>query len=359
MHALFHGIGFMVAFELAKPDAFSGHTLVPMSVAMRRVAGVAWLIAGGLFVVAVLSFWMQKAAWWNWGFAGVVLSQLLIGLYWRDAWAGTLPNVLLLLLFAWAMAHQAFGAEANREAERLRAQVGGSQPVVITAGMLDTLPVPIQRHLREAGVVGQPIAQIVRLTQTGTFLVRPGWPRMQFNAEQTFTVQPVGFVWRATMRWAGIPLFQVRDSYQMGHGRMVGRLGSALTVVDQTGPEMDEGALMRFLSEMVWFPTAFLSPNVSFETIDARSVRVSLTDHGRCVSATMHFGGRGVFTGMTSQRYREHDGTFSLDSWYTPALSYEARRKLRIPTQGSAIWKLKEGDLNYIDVNIGEVVSEP
>lgn len=359
LHGLIHLLGFVQAFGLAKIGTLSGRTLVPLSAAMDRVAGVAWLVAGMLFLATLLGFLTQKTGWWWWGIAGIGLSQVLIVLYWPDARAGTGVNVVLALVIGLALAHEAFGTQSRREADALRAEVGRPTPIRITRAMIDSLPAPVRQYLTDAGVVGQPIPHVVRLKQTGTFLVRAGGPRLDFEAEQTFTVQPVGFVWLATMRQAGVPLFRARDSYRRGRGRMFVRAGSVLTVTDQTGPELDEGALLRFLSELVWFPTAFLSPNVTFEPIDARSALVSLTDHGRRVSATMQFDERGEFRGMLALRRRAHDGTYSLDTWHTPARAYGYRAGLRIPTQGKAVWKLREGDLDYIDLTIGEVVCEP
>ena len=33
--------------------------------------------------------------------------------------------------------------------------------------------------------------------------------------------------------------------------------------------------MVRYLSEMMWFPSAFLEDNVSFEAVDAESARVA------------------------------------------------------------------------------------
>ncbi len=66
--------------------------------------------------------------------------------------------------------------------------------------------------------------------------------------------------------------------YAGGEGRMLIKAGSLFTVVDDRGPERDQGSMMRYLSEMIWFPTAFLEDNVSIESINDDSARVTLTD---------------------------------------------------------------------------------
>jgi hypothetical protein len=102
------------------------------------------------------------------------------------------------------------------------------------------------------------------------------WKR--FDARRYFSVRPPGFVWDATMRMLGLPAVRIRDRYLNGHRDMLGKLGALFPVVHGTGVEMDQGTMLRYLSEMQWFPSAFLGDNVSFAPIDDSSARVTLTD---------------------------------------------------------------------------------
>jgi hypothetical protein len=53
--------------------------------------------------------------------------------------------------------------------------------------------------------------------------------------------------------------------YADGHGRMLIKVASLWPVVDARGEQMDQAAMMRYLSEMIWFSAAFLADNISFE----------------------------------------------------------------------------------------------
>ena len=55
---------------------------------------------------------------------------------------------------------------------------------------------------------------------------------------------------------------------------MLIKAASLVTVADAKGKEIDQGEMVRYLSEMTWFPSTFLEDNVSFEAVDARSARV-------------------------------------------------------------------------------------
>jgi hypothetical protein len=63
---------------------------------MSRTLGVVWLIACPVFLAAAAALLLHSDAWRIWTLVGVVLSQLLIVLWWKDARFGTVANVLLL-----------------------------------------------------------------------------------------------------------------------------------------------------------------------------------------------------------------------------------------------------------------------
>ena len=135
---------------------------------------------------------------------------------------------------------------------------------------------------------------------------------------------------------------------------MLVKVASLWPVVDASGEQMDQAAMMRYLSEMIWFPAAFLAGNISFEAVDDSSARVTLTDHGRTATATMFFDPQGRLTDFVAQRYRTADAS-DPDTWSTPFTGYGEFEGLRLPTRGTAIYKLPGGDLEYIDVTVTDL----
>jgi hypothetical protein len=253
--------------------------------------------------------------------------------------------------------HRTFSRLIQRDAQRLLAQAtpaaGGGE--VVTEEMLADLPEPARRYLRYTGVVGRSLARTVHLRQKGRMRPGPGQPWMALDAEEWYTVHPPGFVWGGTLHMGPVPVGRARDMYRDGHGHMLVKVASLFTVVDATGEEMDQGAMMRYLNEMVWFPTAFLGDDVSFEAVDDSSVRVTLTDHGRTATATLCVDGQGRLTDFVAKRYRIVGERRDLETWSTPITGYGEFEELRLPVRGKAAWKLPEGDLEYIEVAITEL----
>jgi len=123
---------------------------------------------------------------------------------------------------------------------------------------------------------------------------------------------------------------------------------------------MDQGAMIRYLNEMMWFPSAFLGKNISFEPIDDNSAKVTLKDMGKTVSATMHFDNEGRLINFTAPRYRDMENNkFVFENWSTPIREYGEFEGLKLPKAGAGVWNLKEGDLEYISISIADMEYNP
>jgi hypothetical protein len=243
----------------------------------------------------------------------------------------------------------------RNEARELLQQCRQAPPVLITEAHLLGLPEPVQRYLSYSQVVGKEPIRTVRLKQLGKMRQSARQPWMKFDAEEYYSVNPPGFLWVGTMRKGGFPLVRARDRYRDGKGNMQIKLGTIFTIADATGEEMDQGSMMRYLNEMMWFPTAFLAANVSFEPVDQTSAKVTLTDVGKHVTATMYFDEEGRVTNFVAPRYREVSGKNELATWSTPITAYGEFGGLKLPVEAKAVWKLKEGDLEYFDVVIPDL----
>jgi hypothetical protein len=137
-------------------------------------------------------------------------------------------------------------------------------------------------------------------------------------------------------------------------GRMLVKVASLWPVVDASDEQIDQGEMLRYLNEMIWFPAAFLAGNIAFEPVDDSSARVTLTDHGQTATATMFFDTQGQLTDFEAKRYRTPDAG-SPDTWSTPFTGYGEFEGLRLPARGKAIYKLPGGDLEYINVTLTDL----
>ena len=213
----------------------------------------------------------------------------------------------------------------------------------------ENLPAPVARYFAFALRDGQRRIRVARVRWAGEMRLRPDAPWSAFTAEQRFTAAPPGFVWDAEVRMFPFIPVRVRDSYVAGEGRMLGRVGGVVSVVDEGATrDMAAGALVRWLGEAVWFPTALLpGEGVRWEAIDERTARATVSDHSTSVSADFHFAPTGEVTGMTAMRYRDVNGTGVLTQFEGVYGRPGRREGMMVPTTAEVAWLLPEGRFAY------------
>ena len=253
-----------------------------------------------------------------------------------------------------------FGRLVDADRRRLLDRPRPPHAPLVTEEMLAGLPEPAQRYLRYAGVVGRPLVDTVRVRQACRMRPAPDGISLPIVAEQWYTVEPPGFIWDATVPVAGIPVIRGRDGYLEGRGVMTIKAGSLIPVVNAAGPEMDQASLLRHLSEMPWFPSAFLRDRVSWEAIDDTTVRVSIADGDLRATGTLEIDPEGRLMEFRSERHAMVGKRFELRPWSAPTYAYGEFEGLRLPVRGAAVWTLPDGTTHpYIEVELTEVTYDP
>jgi hypothetical protein len=210
------------------------------------------------------------------------------------------------------------------------------------------LPAPIRRYLERVLEPEQAPVERVELAQAGEFRfgdTESSW--RPFEATQVYTVSPPGFVWDAVIQVLPHLSARVLDAYVDGDGLLRANLLGAVPVAS-AGPDrrMNEAELQRYLSETPWFPTALLpGAGVTWEGIDDRSARATLTDGDVTATATFHVDGDGLLEELTADRYRQDvDGTAP---WIGSYRAYEGRNGMLVPTEAEVAWEGESGREPY------------
>lgn len=252
-----------------------------------------------------------------------------------------------------------FKAAVRREVKELIRLSKDSERRTVTESDLESLPAVVQRYLRYTGTLGRDRARVMRIQQRGSLRLAPraGW--RSFTAEQYYSTDPVAFVWSARVKLGPFTLLRAMDSYRRGKGRMVGKLMSTIPVVEGRGKEMDQGSLLRFLNEMMWFPSVYLSDAIRWEGIDDRTARATIKDGHIEATATIHFDEEGKLVDFEAPRYRSTDTGFEMTPWSTPISGYRTFDGMRLPGEGPGVWKLDDDDFTYIEIELTEVEVNP
>lgn len=240
-----------------------------------------------------------------------------------------------------------FGRNVAREAHRLWSGASSAREPRRPLD-LEVLPPPVLRYLALALRARKTPVRAVRLQHRGTFRTKPEQPWRPIRGEQYFSADPPGFVWWGRVRLMPGVWIDARDKSMAGEGSMRVMVASTWTLAELGGPEIDQGALLRLLAEMVWFPTAFLdSQNVSWTPIDEASAEATLTLQGRHVRAVFHFGPDGLPQRVTAHRYRDVGGKGVLTPWSGQMRDFRAHDGLLVPYEVEVSWQLENGAFPY------------
>jgi len=343
LHGLIHLMGFAKAFGYAE--------LPQLTQPITRPWGTAWLAAAVLVVLSAAMFGAGSRAFWMVGALALVVSQAIILSAWRDAWAGTIANLLLVLLVGhgWLTeGPRSYHAQYVRDAAE-----GLSRPFesrVVAEADLAPLPEPVQRYLRYAGVVGRPRVRDYHLHFRGLIRGAPDARWMPFEAEQhSFADTPARlFLMRARM--FGLPV-EAFHRFIDGHATMQVTAVGAVPIVDARGEVMDRSETVTLFNDMcVLAPATLVDAAIRWEPVDAHTAKAYFTNRGQTISATLLFGDDGALMDFASDdRSRSSpDGTtFTPARFTTPLRDYRDFGPARLAAHGEARWTLPDGAFTY------------
>lgn len=208
------------------------------------------------------------------------------------------------------------------------------------------LPNPVVRYFEFALTPGQLVVRNAKLGQIGEFAMRPNSWR-PFTAVEYFSVEPRGFLWDAKIQMNALVPMYIRDGYFAGEGASYGQLAAIVPVVNQRGtPGMASGALLRYLSELVLFPTALLPRGgISWKALNDSSAQVTLTDELTTVSGDVEFGEHGEIVRFSAMR--SFAGKAELVPWLGRFSNYRRIDGMMVPMSAEVEWVLPEGPFPY------------
>jgi hypothetical protein len=243
-----------------------------------------------------------------------------------------------------------FDLAIREQIDSMLAAVANEPSTQIIESDLASLPEPVQRWLRWSGVVGLAIPSSIRLKQVGQFRLAANRPWMPFAAEQYYTTDPPGFVWKVRMQFLPLLSMVGADRYIGGLGSIDMRLNGLFPVAAQAGGALNEAALLRYLDEIVWFPQAALSRFITWQPHGTDSAIAAISDAGLTARATFVFDEDGRPTKVVATRYNSN--TRRAESWLTICRDHVRLNGVGVPAGGEGIWRLSSGELSYIRLDV-------
>lgn len=348
IHGIIHLFGFLKAFGVVEFNSITH----PIS----RTFGLIWLLAFLLFAITIVFILYYFKYWWAIGIVAIIISQFLIFNYWSDAKFGTIANVIIIGATIIAFSTFRFNNKVREEREHILENSKHIDQKIVTQEAILRLPLVVQKWLACSGVIGKKTILNVRLTQDLQLKMKEDQKVWNFaKADQYFTTQPPAFNWKIDMRMNSIINVVGRDKFENGSGEMSIRMFSLIPIANTKNNEkVNEASLQRYLAEIVWFPTAALSPYIKWEPIDDNSTKAVMNYQGTEGAGIFHFDNKGEFIKFTAKRFKDiKDNERKL--WTVNAIETQERNGIKIPVECEAKWKLGNKDWTWLKLKITNI----
>lgn len=348
LHGLIHLLGFIKGFGLQEVKELA----LPFSKPM----GLLWLLAAVMLLIFGILYIIYSKYAWLAGFLAIAISQMLIVLFWKDARFGTIINFLVLIVAFGLYGDFSFQKMIRHEVNQLLNQDKLIQNKIIEESDIQGLPEPVKSWLRSSGMIGRPFIRLGRVTQTAVLKMKPDADKwLAAEAIQYTTTGHPAFLWTVDVKMNGLLNFRGRDKFESGKGSMLIKLNSLLKVVDESGEKIDEGALQRFLGEMVWFPSLALCPYIRWEQLSAGTAKATMTYEKTTGSGIFHFNSQGDVVMFSALRYKDNLPGAGRYEWIMNITDYKTFEGIRVPAKLASTWKLEQGDWTWLKLEVTDL----
>lgn len=346
LHGAIHLLGFFKAFNLASID----HQL---KLFISKPLGLLWLFNGLLFIYVTFLYATQYKEWYLIAFASVLLSQILILIFWEDAKAASLINLLILTISVISYSGVRFENMYKEDVKGSLNQIEISKEGLIEESDLEHLPNPVKKYLRYVGVVGKPRVKNVKVEFEGRMRQKEGsWFR--FTSEQHNFFERPARLFFMKAKISGIPTYGYH-SYQKEDASMTIKLMSLFPVVDIQSDELFRAETVMIFNDMcILAPATLIDRNIHWKAIDDGSVEATFTNKGVSISASLQFNKEGQLINFISDDKLEISD-MNQYRFSTPVRDYKRIHGYNLPGYGEAIWHFPEGNFTYGEFQIKSV----
>ena len=236
----------------------------------------------------------------------------------------------------------------NKEVKQLFSESKNISDKKFNYQQLVDLPEPVQLYFKHVLKQGQPYISYVRVLHDGQFKtdLKKGW--INITGEEYFTTEKPGFIWKGNTS-----TFTARDMYLSNKGQLIVSLLSLMNIVNGQGEQYNQGELLRWLGESVWFPTNLLpDEKLLWLAIDDQSAKLTFSYKELSLYFIVTFNYIGEITQLETKRYMDEK---NLETWLIKLSNYNALNNVMIPTSAEVAWRILNVDYAYAKFNVKSI----
>jgi hypothetical protein len=222
------------------------------------------------------------------------------------------------------------------------------KPELLTEADMEHLPESVKKYLRYTGFAGKEKILNFRAEYKGGIRFSPDEEYMPLRSVQyNFMDQPARLFYIVAKK-KGIPAVGLHIYRNVKAIFKIKILG-LFTVVDASGPEMDQGETVTVLNDMFFIaPGSLIDKRIQWETINDLTVKATFTNENISISAVLYFHEDGrLMNFISNDRYETNGREYKNYPWETPVSEYKEANGYRLPSKARLIYRRPEGDFCY------------
>ncbi|NTW25890.1 MAG: hypothetical protein HGA37_14430 [Lentimicrobium sp.] len=352
LHGIIHFLGFTKAFNLAPVDQLKQ----PISI----TSGFFWLLAGLLFLAAVLLVFLKADWWWIPALIAIVISQFLIILSWQDARFGTIANIIILIAVVAGFGAWNFHRSFINDYSNGLARTQSISTTLLTEADIQHLPLPVQRYLRYTGVLNREKVNNMKITFTGQMREKgKDWFELHSTQYNFFDIPTRLFYMTGKMKGLTIPGYH---SYKNGIAGMQVKLFGLIPVVNVSEGELNQAETVTVFNDMcLMAPASLIDKRIQWKESDSLSSKATFTCNGITITAILYFNKVGQLVNFVSDdRYAISGKSLKRYRFSTPVREYKNINGLNLCSLGEVVWHYPDGEFVYgrfilesVEYNVG------
>ena len=348
MHGLIHSLGFVKAFCLKEVKELT----LPIS----KPIGIVWLSATVLILIYALLYYINHKQAWLFGLVSVIISQLLIFYFWKDARFGTLPNLIILAVALVSLGSYLMHHEFIHRVRQDFTENNDLSTNLLTENDIAHLPLSVQKYLHYTKSVGQPKVKNFSAEFVGRMRSKPEGDYMNLQSVQyNFYKNPSRYFYMSASKM-GLPATGLH-LYQNETATFEVKLLNWFKVVDAAGDKMNQAETVTLLNDMCFIaPPTLIDDRIKWEVIDDKKVKAMYQNGSISVSAVLYFNDKGELVNFISNDRFDTDGKkYESYPWATPVDNYRMMNGYLLPGKAQLIYQRPDGDFTYGELEFKNV----
>ncbi|MCA6423611.1 MAG: hypothetical protein IM568_12460 [Flavobacterium sp.] len=340
LHGLIHLLGFIKSFGFKE--------IKELTLPISKPMGLFWLTATALFVIyGILHFTNTKYAWLV-GLTAMVISQILVVMFWKDAKFGTIPNLIILLVSLVSLGSYLLKSEFANQVKNDFSVNNTLSTEILTENDIAHLPVVVQKYLHFTKSLGQPKIKNFRAEFVGSMRGKTEDAYMKFQSVQyNFYPKPSRYFFMEASKM-GLPATGLH-LYQNETATFEVKMLNWLKVLDAKGDKLNQAETVTLFNDMCFIaPATLIDRRITWKIINDTSVNGIFKNGNISISAVLYFNEKGELVNFISNDRYDTDGKqYNSYPWATPVENYRMINGYYLPSKAKLIYQKPEGDFTY------------